>query len=186
MRPSHLYRLRPMRLADLDAVMAIEMQAFPTPWPRAGYEHELTGNPNAYYSVLLGSDETIVGYAGQWVVAGEAHISIMAVDPSWRGCGLGELLLSSLVDQAEALGADRLMLEVRVGNRPALSLYRKYQFEVVGRRPRYYRDTGEDALLMTLELDAPGIRDALQRTRAALHARLAATEDSEDRDECDS
>jgi ribosomal protein S18 acetylase RimI-like enzyme len=41
--------------------------------------------PNAYYSVLLGSDETIVGYAGQWVVAGEAHISIMAVDPSWRG-----------------------------------------------------------------------------------------------------
>jgi [ribosomal protein S18]-alanine N-acetyltransferase len=94
--------------------------------------------------------------------------------------------LSSLVDQAEALGADRLMLEVRVGNRPALSLYRKYQFEVVGRRPRYYRDTGEDALLMTLELDAPGIRDALQRTRAALHARLAATEDSEDRDECDS
>lgn len=180
------FRLRPMRLADLDAVMAIERQSFPTPWPRNGYEHELTANPNAHYSVLVGPDEEVVGYAGQWLVAGEGHISIMAVDPSLRGRGLGELLLSSLIVQAEELGADRVLLEVRTGNRTALSLYRKYKFEVVGRRPRYYRDTGEDALLMTLELDAPGIRAALQRNRETLQVRLAGTEDSKDRNECDS
>ena len=94
-----------MRLEDLDAVMAIEGNSFPTPWPRSGYEHELTRNEHAHYQVLLGPDEQIIGYAGQWLVAGEGHISIMAVDPAWRGHGLGEMLLSALIQQAQEAGA---------------------------------------------------------------------------------
>jgi ribosomal-protein-alanine N-acetyltransferase len=163
-----------MRLDDLDAVMTIEGSSFLTPWPRSGYEHELTRNQHAHYQVLIGPDEQIVGYGGQWLVSGEGHISIMAVDPSWRGHGLGELLLSSLVEQAEEAGAERIMLEVRIGNHTAQALYQKYQFELVGRRPRYYRDTGEDALLMTLELNRPGVSDVLRKNRAALQERLAA------------
>lgn len=176
------YRLRPMCLADLDAVMAIEAVSFPTPWPRGGYEHELTNNVNAHYAILLGPDDEIVGYAGQWLVAGEGHISIMAVAPAWRGRGLGELLLNNLLTEAEEAGAGRVLLEVRTGNRTALSLYRKYNFNVVGRRHRYYRDTGEDALLMTLELDEPAVRAALQRHRKALRARLASADNAEDED----
>ncbi len=168
------FRLRPMRLEDLDAIMAIEGNSFPTPWPRSGYEHELTRNEHAHYQVLLGPEEQIIGYGGQWLVAGEGHISIMAVDPAWRGHGLGELLLSTLVQQAEEAGAERVLLEVRVGNLTAQALYQKYQFVEVGRRPNYYRDTGEDALLMTLELDRAGVRQALRQNRAALRARLIA------------
>jgi ribosomal-protein-alanine N-acetyltransferase len=163
-----------MRLEDLDAVLAIEVNSFPTPWPRTGYEHELTRNEHAHYHILLGPDEQIVGYAGQWLVAGEGHVSIMAVDPAWRGYGLGELLLNSLIEQAEEAGAERVLLEVRTGNHTAQALYQKYQFEQVGRRPNYYRDTGEDALLMTLELNHPGVREALQQNRAALQERLQA------------
>ncbi|MDT8307201.1 MAG: ribosomal protein S18-alanine N-acetyltransferase [Anaerolineae bacterium] len=171
-----------MRLDDLDAVMAIEAVSFPTPWPRSGYEHELTANANAHYAVLLGPADEIIGYAGQWLVAGEGHISIMAVAPAWRRRGLGELLLSSMIAQAEEAGAGRILLEVRTGNRTALALYRKYHFEVVGRRHRYYRDTGEDALLMTLELDRPRVREHLQRHRQELQARLASTDNVEDTD----
>ena len=174
------FRLRPMRLEDLDAVMAIESSSFPTPWPRSGYERELTRNDHAHYQVLLGPNEQLVGYGGQWLVAGEGHISIMAVDPAWRGHGLGELLLSALVQQAEEAGAERVLLEVRVGNLTAQALYRKYWFEEVGRRPHYYRDTGEDALLMTLDLNRAGVREALQQNRAALQARLAAGSEEEE------
>jgi ribosomal-protein-alanine N-acetyltransferase len=173
--PSTLpFRLRSMRLEDLDTIMAIEGNSFPTPWPRSGYEHELTRNEHAHYQVLLGPDEEIIGYGGQWLVAGEGHISIMAIDPSWRGHGLGELLLSSLIRQAEEAGAERVLLEVRTSNLTAQALYQKYRFEEVGRRARYYRDTGEDALVMTLELNRSGVREALHQNRAALQARLAA------------
>lgn len=174
------FRLRPMRLEDLDAVMVIEGSSFPTSWPRSGYEHELTRNEHAHYQVLLGPDEQIVGYGGQWLVAGEGHISIMAVDPAWRGHGLGELLLSTLIQQAEEAGAERVLLEVRTGNLTAQALYLKYQFVEVGQRPRYYHDTGEDALLMTLELHRPGVREALQQNREALHARISASVDEEE------
>jgi [ribosomal protein S18]-alanine N-acetyltransferase len=167
------YRMRPMRLDDLDAVMAIEAASFPSAWPRSGYEHELTSNANAHYLVLMGPDGEIIGYAGQWLVAGEGHISIMAVAPAWRGRGLGELLLNSLLEEAEQAGAGRVLLEVRTGNRAAQALYRKYQFELVGRRPHYYKDTGEDALLMTLELSGGGVQEALRQNRAALKERLA-------------
>jgi ribosomal-protein-alanine N-acetyltransferase len=169
-----------MRLEDLDAVMAIEGSSFPTPWPRSGYEHELVRNEHAHYRVLLGPDEQIIGYGGQWLVAGEGHISIMAVDPAWRGHGLGELLLSSLIQLADEAGAQRVLLEVRTGNLTAQALYLKYQFEEVGRRPRYYRDTGEDALLMTLELDKPGVRESLAQNRTALRARLAGGDEVEE------
>lgn len=163
-----------MRLEDLDAVMAIEGNSFPTPWPRSGYEHELTRNEHAHYQVLLGPDEQIIGYAGQWLVAGEGHISIMAVDPAWRGHGLGEMLLSALIQQAQEAGAERILLEVRTSNLTAQALYQKYQFKEVDRRPRYYRDTGEDALVMTLELNEAGVGEALRQNREALRARLIA------------
>lgn len=160
--------------------MAIEGSSFPTPWPRSGYEHELTRNEHAHYLVLLGPDEQIIGYGGQWLVAGEGHVSIMAIDPAWRGHGFGELLLSALIQQAEEAGAERVLLEVRVSNLTAQALYQKYQFEEIDRRPRYYRDTGEDALVMTLELNEPGVREALAQNRAALRARLAAVDGEEE------
>lgn len=169
-----------MRLSDLDEVMAIEADSFPTPWPRSGYEYELTSNSSARYLVLLNPAGAIVGYAGQWLVADEGHISIMAIAPAWRGRGLGELLLSAMIGETQQAGAERMLLEVRTGNQPAQALYRKYQFQLVGRRPNYYRDTGEDALLMTLELQAVGVQEALAANREALRARLAPLPSTED------
>lgn len=91
----------------------------------------------------------VLGYAGMWLMIDEAHITTIAVRSAWRGKGLGELLLASLIEVAEDIGAKRLTLEVRVSNDAAQTLYRKYGFVEEGRRPRYYSDNNEDAYIMT-------------------------------------
>lgn len=91
----------------------------------------------------------ILGYAGMWLMLDEAHITTIAMRTKWRGRGLGELLLASLVETAFDVGAHRVTLEVRVSNEPAQKLYRKYGFSQEGVRPRYYSDNNEDAYIMT-------------------------------------
>jgi len=92
----------------------------------------------------------VVGYIGFWYVVDEAHISTLAVHPAYRGRGIGAQLLAAMLREAAGLGARLATLEVRVGNLAAQRLYLKFGFEEVGRRPAYYRDNAEDALLMTL------------------------------------
>ncbi len=126
----------------------------------------------------LGTGETvrkqpILGYGGLWLMYDEAHISTVAVRPEWRGHGLGELLLIAMLDQSLRLNAACVTLEVRVTNTRAQQLYKKYEFEVVGRRRGYYTDNGEDALLMT----TPSLQDRAYLARlvdlaAALRQRL--------------
>jgi ribosomal-protein-alanine N-acetyltransferase len=112
----------------------------------------------------------IVGYAGMWLMVDEAHITTIAVRNDWRGRGLGELLLASLIEAAQDIGAIRVTLEVRVSNEVAQSLYRKYGFQTEGLRPRYYSDNNEDAFIMTTS----DIR--LQAYRTAFEAHIQALE----------
>lgn len=93
----------------------------------------------------------ITGFAGFWVMAGEAHVTNIAVRETHRQQGIGELLLISLIDLAAELDAGTVNLEVRVSNTPAQSLYSKYGFIKVGLRRGYYIDDKEDAALMTVE-----------------------------------
>ena len=166
------YRLRPMVVADIPAVLAIDRASFPTPAPEQMYLNELTDNQLARYQVLAcdtAAGEVIVGYAGFWLIAGEIHISTIAVAPAERGRGRGEWLLLNLLLLACALDPLLVTLEVRLGNTVAQALYAKYRFEEVGRRRRYYRDTGEDALLLTVDLSTqPDYCAWLAQQRAAL------------------
>jgi len=115
----------------------------------------------------------VVGYGGIWLTVDDAHITTIAVAPQYRGQGLGELLLNGLIDQALDMQAAVMTLEVRVSNVVAQNLYTKYSFQVVGRRPRYYTDNGEDALIMTTEpIRTPEYRTLLSELRRKLFARL--------------
>jgi ribosomal-protein-alanine N-acetyltransferase len=146
-----------MVVADIPAVLVIDRASFPTPAPEQMYLNELTDNPLAHYQVLVGdtaAGEVIIGYAGFWLIAGEIHISTIAIAPAERGRGRGEWLLLNLLLLACALDPLLMTLEVRRGNSVAQALYAKYRFEEVGVRRRYYRDTGEDALLLTVDLAA--------------------------------
>lgn len=175
LQPPSPYRLLPMDVAHIDAVLEIDRVSFPTPARAKLLLYEITQNKLAHYQVLTSEDSlnrTIVGHAGYWTIAGEAHISTIAVAPSWRGRGLGELLLLNMMFMANEQAAQSATLEVRPSNQVAQSLYRKYAFERVGVRRGYYRDTGEDAMLMSVApLNATYFR-FLERRRDDLYARL--------------
>ncbi len=174
-QPPLPYTLRPMQLDDLPRVMCIEDQVFPTPWPQHAYEHELTQSLVSHCVVLEGARRRLLGYGCIWVVVDEVHLSTLAVAPGWRGRGCGELLLHALIDQGLRLGGRMATLEVRVSNLAARELYVKYGFVEVGRRPRYYSDNDEDALIMTVEPLDDAYADRLIRLRLTLFGRLAAS-----------
>ncbi|MBP8614198.1 MAG: ribosomal protein S18-alanine N-acetyltransferase [Firmicutes bacterium] len=132
---------------DLDEVLAIESQSYPTPWSRRAFESELRDNVYAHYFVARHEDQ-IVGYFGMWIILDEAHITNIAVSPKMRRQGIGEQMLRFAFDKARELGASRMTLEVRVSNHQAQNLYRKLGFVERGIRKGYYTDTNEDALIM--------------------------------------
>lgn len=171
------YNLRKMQAMDVTAVKEIDRLSFPTPARSGMFEHEIVDNDLAYYQVLewQPDDQNIhlIGFSGYWLLGDEVHISTVAVHPDWRGLGLGEMLLLNMLYLAYRHPVNLVTLEVRPSNTAAQNLYKKYRFEVVGERIRYYRDTGEDALIMTLSpLDAP-YRTFLDRQQKKLLARLA-------------
>lgn len=143
--------LRPMCIDDLDAVLGIELRAYPFPWTRGIFEDCLRAG---YPSWVLVDDDTIEGYAVFSVAAGEAHVLNICVDPQVQGRGHGRRLLHALLHLARGRGAQRLFLEVRPSNRGALALYHAEGFNEIGRRPRYYpaHSGREDAIVMAMEL----------------------------------
>ncbi len=103
------------------------------------------------YEGRLGMREYVVGFSGFWMMAGEAHIIAIGVRNGCRQLGIGEGLLIASIELAQALNANMVTLEVRASNRIAQELYKKYGFQVVGRRLRYYSSDGEDAIIMSTD-----------------------------------
>ena len=138
--------VRPMTLADVDGVHAIEEATFAMPWSRESFEREVTETKCARYLVAEKNGE-IIAFAGTWLVIDEAHITNIAVREDMRGNGYGEKITRALMQAAANEGCLWMDLEVRRSNLRAQSLYRKVGFIDVGYRKRYYEDNGEDALL---------------------------------------
>jgi ribosomal-protein-alanine N-acetyltransferase len=139
--------IRRMRLEDIEHVSRLERRCYALPWSSSAYVTEV-GNPSAYYTVATELDNTIVGYAGMWVIMDELHITTIAVEPSQRGRKIGERLLLDLIEEGLSRGGNRATLEVRERNTVAHNLYLKYAFEDVAVRKNYYSDNGENALIM--------------------------------------
>jgi len=95
--------------------------------------------------------EYIVGIAGFWMMADEAHITTLAVRDAYRRQGIGERLLIQVIEMAAQLNANMVTLEARISNKQAQALYEKYEFQKVAVRRAYYTDNGEDAVLMTTD-----------------------------------
>lgn len=118
---------------------------------------------------------SILGFAGLWLMVDEAHVTTIAMHPDYRGRGLGEFMLVSLIDIAYNIGAKWVTLEVRVSNHSAQNLYRKYGFREAGVRHRYYSDNQEDALIMwTDEINSPAYKQKFVELRSRLMQKLEA------------
>jgi [ribosomal protein S18]-alanine N-acetyltransferase len=143
-----------MRPEDLDEVLAIERVSFTMPWSRGAFLYEMQQNRVARCWVARDDDGHVSGYLCLWEVADEVHITNVAVRPNARRRGIARTLLSSVLDNARARAFKVVVLEVRPSNHHALTLYESFGFRVVGRRHGYYYDTGEDALVMEIDLSA--------------------------------
>jgi ribosomal-protein-alanine N-acetyltransferase len=145
-------RIERMRRDDLPEVLAIEVASFSLPWTQEMFTNELAEDALGLILVarLLAASAPppVVGYICVWLVGDELHINNLAVHPRWRKRGIARALLQAALEQARQDGARVAFLEVRASNLAAQRLYRQFQFEAVGVRPRYYTHPMEDAVIM--------------------------------------
>ncbi len=174
--------LRPMQLADVPAVMAIERASFSMTWPTSAYTYEIR---KAHYSHLavLGSEASpntplgrlllalrrplVLAYGGMWVIRDEAHISTLATHPKQRRKGYARLVMLALLVRAARIQASHAVLEVRVSNTGARLLYERMGFQHAHIKEAYYSDNQEDAHFMVCSLDDPTPFIAEYRTMLA-------------------
>ena len=142
--------IRKMTVGDVSAVVDLDKKSFILPWPERSFRFELTDNP-ASRCWVAEREGNIVGMIVVWLIVDEAHVATIAIDPEYRRQGIGKRLLAHALRHMIRDGARSSFLEVRESNRAAQEMYRKFGYEVTGRRRRYYRDNDEDAILMSLE-----------------------------------
>jgi [ribosomal protein S18]-alanine N-acetyltransferase len=141
--------IRKMTLEDVPNVIELDQKSFSLPWPERSFRFELTVNPasRCWVAELEGK---IVGMIVVWLILEEAHVATIATHPDFRRKGIGTKLLSYTLRHLIDEGARSSFLEVRESNFSAQEMYRKFGYEASGRRPRYYKDNNEDAILMNL------------------------------------
>ena len=141
----------PMRLKDIPNIMEVERLSFTTPWSRDAFISELLENDRAYYLVAK-VDGKAIAYVGVWLIAGEGHITNVAVHPKYRRKGIGRSLMLTLEELVTSKNGERMTLEVRKSNLLAQNLYKNLGYRNLGVRKGYYRDNNEDAVIMWKEL----------------------------------
>jgi ribosomal-protein-alanine N-acetyltransferase len=194
--PATYYIIRPMKYQDIPQVAQIDREAFPGEWvfrSQAAYRQDLA-NPSIRYIVAckknleepgrqgmprppwfkrlfsyerrLNTIEYIVGFSGFWMMVGEAHIIAIGVRNGYRQLGIGEGLLIASIELAQILNASVVTLEVRATNTIAQELYRKFGFQVMGRRLKYYSSDGEDAIIMSTDsITSPSFQASFQQLK---------------------
>ncbi len=148
--------VRPGRAGDLDAVVALEAECLGADaWGAARVAPGLAGElPTVSYVVAVAAG-TAVGHAALSAVGDVAELQRIGVTGAWRRRGVAGMLLTDVVAQAGSEGAERLLLEVREDNAPALAFYARHGFVELARRRRYYVD-GATAVVMERALSRPG------------------------------
>ncbi|MEO8256602.1 MAG: ribosomal protein S18-alanine N-acetyltransferase [Acidobacteriota bacterium] len=140
---------------DLDAVLAIEVEAFTSPWTREMYVAELANVGVSFCYLARDESRQTLGFCSFWRVLDELHINNLAVAHGYRRRGIGTALMTFVLAEGARLGAHRATLEVRRSNEAARQLYEGLGFAVAGVRRAYYTNPIEDALVLWREPAAP-------------------------------
>ena len=138
--------IRKMKASDVAAIAELEKRCFSDPWSADSIASELV-NPLSYWLVAE-VDGQVAGYVGSQSVLDAADMMNIAVSPDYRRRGIAKALVNELTAYLSKNNVIALLLEVRVSNEPAITLYEKMGFQQVGRRPNYYRNPREDALIL--------------------------------------
>ncbi len=148
-----------------DNILEVEKASFPSPWSSKAFEEE-TKRPISNLWVTM-VDGEFGGYICFWVFGDEVHLMNVAVHPDRRRMGVGSCLVDKMIEAGVSKGAKKVWLEVRPSNIIARAFYKKAGFCETGRRPHYYKETHEDAIIMSFSLvpGGAGLRKANQNTQ---------------------
>jgi len=138
--------IRPMTEEDLLQVETIEQESFSLPWSFDAFKSTLDREDTLY--LVAAEEDMIIGYCGMYISFDEGEVPNVAVKRSYRGRGVGEVMMSELLVRAEARGVSSVFLEVRKSNEAARRLYEKLGFESAGIRKNFYEFPKEDAVIM--------------------------------------
>ncbi len=147
-----------LSIDHLDQMLAIDHICFGGHWSIDTYQRELASDNGHFVGAFL--DSHLIGMGCFWAILDEAHITLLALHPDYRGRGWGQDLLMELLAKAVAISMNYATLEVRASNEAAVGLYEKIGFVIAGVRKKYYQDPAEDALVMWCSgLQQPGFLD---------------------------
>ncbi len=144
--------VRNMKGSDLPRVLEIEQASFPVPWTGNMFQYQL-GMQDVSENIVITRNGRLAGYLIGWAICDEIHILNVAVDPEERKQGHAGRMIREFVRRGRQRGAERVVLEVRRSNLGAQKMYQKYGFKIIDVIEGYYSETGEDALVMKLDLD---------------------------------
>lgn len=139
--------IEPMQEKHIREIAELEMVSFSVPWSEDGLRSELT-NETAHF-LVASAENKVLGYIGVHEICGEAYITNVAVFPEYRRLGIGETLIDAATHGAKQRNCDFISLEVRISNVPAIELYKKEGYNIVGQRKNFYSNPTEDAYIMT-------------------------------------
>jgi [ribosomal protein S18]-alanine N-acetyltransferase len=145
--------IKPISVDEIDSIVVLDRLCFGGLWSIDSYRRELTNDNSHFLGVSIDralepDTSGIIGFGCFWAILDEAHITLLGVHPQYQRQGLGTLLLTALLDKARSIDMARATLEVRATNQGAIDLYERFGFQTVGRRKKYYQDTGEDGIIM--------------------------------------
>ena len=138
--------IRKLEAGDIAGIANLEKICFSDPWSEASIASELDNPLSVWFTALEG--ENVIGYVGSQTVLDGSDMMNIAVSPEFRRMGVAEKLIDALISELRVRGSRCLILEVRVSNIAAISLYTKLGFSEIGRRRNYYRNPKEDALIL--------------------------------------
>ena len=143
--------IRKMTAEDVSAVVEIEKECFSLPWSQKSFLNSLERD-DTLFLVCVDDEANVQGYVGMYISFGEAEITNVAVDPKQRKRGYADALISRSKEMAKDQNVTNILLEVRMTNQPAISLYKKHGFAEIGIRKGFYEFPTEDARIMTCQL----------------------------------
>ncbi len=172
--------IAPITPKQISEIVALDRLCFGGLWTEDGYFRELESPNSSLFALSISepnavnSDSKIIGIGCLWSIVEEAHITLLGIHPDYRGQGLGQLLLYVLFKDARKRGLKWATLEVKANNHPAISLYKKFGFQIVGKRQGYYQPTGEDALILwNKNLEKPEFPQHLANWQKQIDDRLS-------------
>ncbi len=172
--PSELrsLHLRPLQPSDIQPILELDRRCLGGLWSEGGYLREIESDRSDLW-LLETEQQDLIAWACLWSILDEAHITLLAVDPTYRKQGLGQYLLWVMLQAAQQREMSWAALEVRVSNTRAINLYEKFGFKLLSHRRNYYQNNGEDAAILQLKnLQSANVSQSIQDKAPQILLRL--------------